>query len=327
MSRGLLLRVVVIVISGCSGSERPGCTLECNAETGCPSGYLCLEDGYCHESDREILCGDESPGPGEPDPEGNGGGADASSGAGGADATGVSEATCGDGLRNGGEADVDCGGPCQGCGGYRACALDADCRSGTCLGVPGEEARCEPTVVRFDFATAATAWLVPDGVTRLAFVTVIGGGGGGSSGLVCGTSCAEGWGGGSGGSLLLRDQVVTPGQPMRVEVGAGGRGGVGQGCAQEIEGLTGGDSWFGDYSASGGQRALSIYLAPGLLNGAPGGGGVPDGRDGTERLGGRFDVELRGAGGDGMSCAPVLAGNPYDPNGLTGSPGLVVIEY
>lgn len=40
---------------------------------------------------------------------------------------------CGDGLRNQGESDVDCGGPCpDGCFGGQQCASDDDCGSGRC---------------------------------------------------------------------------------------------------------------------------------------------------------------------------------------------------
>ena len=43
--------------------------------------------------------------------------------------------TCGDGVRNGGETDVDCGGPaCGRCGLGKACAAALDCLSEVCEG-------------------------------------------------------------------------------------------------------------------------------------------------------------------------------------------------
>lgn len=41
-------------------------------------------------------------------------------------------ATCLDGLHNGGESDVDCGGACGACGDGDDCALSSDCLSGVC---------------------------------------------------------------------------------------------------------------------------------------------------------------------------------------------------
>jgi hypothetical protein len=40
--------------------------------------------------------------------------------------------TCTDGVRNGTETDVDCGGSCPACPANRQCAVNADCRSGYC---------------------------------------------------------------------------------------------------------------------------------------------------------------------------------------------------
>ena len=39
---------------------------------------------------------------------------------------------CDDGLQNGDESDVDCGGTCAGCDDGSACGLDTDCDSGLC---------------------------------------------------------------------------------------------------------------------------------------------------------------------------------------------------
>src|SRR5207253_2250042 len=39
---------------------------------------------------------------------------------------------CRDRIRDGGETDVDCGGPCQPCQASAACAGGGDCQSGAC---------------------------------------------------------------------------------------------------------------------------------------------------------------------------------------------------
>ncbi len=44
------------------------------------------------------------------------------------------DAGCGDGKKNGGESDVDCGGPCGGCEVGEGCGAPADCLSGVCTG-------------------------------------------------------------------------------------------------------------------------------------------------------------------------------------------------
>ena len=43
-------------------------------------------------------------------------------------------ATCTDGVRNGSEADVDCGGPCSKCADGKTCVVSADCSSASCVG-------------------------------------------------------------------------------------------------------------------------------------------------------------------------------------------------
>lgn len=47
--------------------------------------------------------------------------------------------SCADGIKNGTETDVDCGGSCQRCGTARICLRDADCLSGYCA-----SGRCLP---------------------------------------------------------------------------------------------------------------------------------------------------------------------------------------
>ena len=52
--------------------------------------------------------------------------------------------TCGDGIQNGAETGVDCGGPvCPTCGDI-TCSVDGDCSSGACIGGTCVEASCSP---------------------------------------------------------------------------------------------------------------------------------------------------------------------------------------
>jgi hypothetical protein len=52
---------------------------------------------------------------------------------------GACNATCDDGIRNQGETDVDCGGPCPRCDLGRSCLVNRDCRTGVCA-----SGRCAP---------------------------------------------------------------------------------------------------------------------------------------------------------------------------------------
>jgi hypothetical protein len=47
---------------------------------------------------------------------------------------GACNPTCDDGIKNQGEGDIDCGGPCQKCPVGRTCGAATDCRTGTCNG-------------------------------------------------------------------------------------------------------------------------------------------------------------------------------------------------
>src|SRR5688572_26541007 len=50
--------------------------------------------------------------------------------------------TCSDGIRNGSESDVDCGGTCSKCGTGRMCGGAGDCGSGVCAQGVCVEAAC-----------------------------------------------------------------------------------------------------------------------------------------------------------------------------------------
>ena len=71
---------------------------------------------------------------------GSGGGA----GAGGAAGSGGSGGpSCNDGMRNGDETDVDCGGSCGGCEPGATCEVAGDCNSGHCVGGVCCDSACE----------------------------------------------------------------------------------------------------------------------------------------------------------------------------------------
>ena len=52
--------------------------------------------------------------------------------------------TCSDGVKNGSETDVDCGGSCPRCADGKACLVANDCLSGTCSGA--QCVACTPTL-------------------------------------------------------------------------------------------------------------------------------------------------------------------------------------
>src|SRR2546430_473031 len=65
----------------------------------------------------------------------NGGGGDLSIPAGGDDLTMAADLTpalCGDGMKDGDETDVDCGGSCAACDIGKACSNGTDCKSAVC---------------------------------------------------------------------------------------------------------------------------------------------------------------------------------------------------
>jgi plastocyanin len=60
-------------------------------------------------------------------------------------------AQCNDHVKNGGETDVDCGGPsCNGCLAGEACLVPADCFSGVCTGAVCQPATCTDSVKNGD---------------------------------------------------------------------------------------------------------------------------------------------------------------------------------
>ena len=100
MKRHALALLACALLAGCFDSAPADGAYACAAPpTACPPGYVCAADQRCRRG-------------------GHDGGASSS---------------CGDGLRDGDESDVDCGGSCAPCDVGRACAADADCRTTTCV--------------------------------------------------------------------------------------------------------------------------------------------------------------------------------------------------
>jgi cysteine-rich repeat protein len=117
----------------CSGSSSETCDACASDPAGCLSN---LES--CNDDTAPNVCGDRFIRGGEVCDDGN-----TSSGDGCSDTCVVepgfscvgrpsSCASCSDGVPNGSETDVDCGGGCAACGLTKACALGQDCSSGSC---------------------------------------------------------------------------------------------------------------------------------------------------------------------------------------------------
>jgi len=57
------------------------------------------------------------------------------------------EPTCGDGVRNGGETDTDCGGPCAACESGSGCVIAADCADTVCVAGECRAPTCDDRVI------------------------------------------------------------------------------------------------------------------------------------------------------------------------------------
>jgi hypothetical protein len=82
------------------------------------------------------------------DPLGGGGSAGAPPGVLDTDDASATGATCANGIVDGDESDVDCGGPCTPCADGKRCHHDADCAGGSCgpskvCGADGGASGCE----------------------------------------------------------------------------------------------------------------------------------------------------------------------------------------
>ena len=159
--------------------------------------------------------------------------------------------------------------------------------------------------------TFAVSAVSPDPTNNQVDILLIGGGGGGGS--------QHGGGGGAGGWVTKTGYVVTasPGD-YYVAVGAGGRGGAGEGgSADRNRGNSGGDTEFyksgASYPGSDRFRALGGGGGAQYVNGNnPGGGGNPGGSGG----GGSTN------GGSNESAPSIGAGPGTQPGANPGTPNI-----
>lgn len=179
-----------------------------------------------------------------------------------------------------------------------------------------------------DFTTPGTNdWIVPSGVSSIEVLCIGGGGGGGTSINDTGTS---GGGGGGGGGIKRGSFNVTPGQTIRVIVGAGGAGASGT-TSSDTVGQTGSTSACGTISASGGVGGRS----------SDGGSGGSDNGESGQRM--VSDTHARGGygGGAGLlngsnaghaaeldSCTVCggSGGNGASLTGIVGSSGVARVD-
>lgn len=134
------------------------------------------------------------------------------------------EPTCDDGVANGNEADVDCGGSCpRKCDPGDTCGTDADCASNVCAGDECRPARCD------------------DGVQN-----------GGETGVDCGGSCAS-------CSCRTRGQCIMFVTSTSTDGGLGGLRGADQLCGERARaaGLAGTfQAWLCDGTNSPATRSM-----------------------------------------------------------------------
>jgi hypothetical protein len=111
--------------------------------------FCILVSGLCwgcnSEPDTKTECSDCNSGDTDSAADGDMGGSDGSSG------DDASPAGCTDGVQNGDESDVDCGGSCDPCVDGMQCGVADDCASGSCAGVC-QEATCEDGIQNRDEA-------------------------------------------------------------------------------------------------------------------------------------------------------------------------------
>jgi hypothetical protein len=225
-------------------------------------------------------------------------------------------ASCGDGLKDGDESAVDCGGSCPAkCAIGSACNAASDCASGSacakegCIALPtGGIVTTSGTYRIHTFLADGT--FAATGTLAVDYLLVAGGGGGGSG---------DGAGGGAGGVLTGAGLMVASG-PRLVMIGAGGSGaGLGEigtpsqngaNCTfsgliaigggrggQEDNALGGGPLNLGGSGGSGGGFGGGNATA----NGAPAAGTVGQGNAGGLRgvNGGLITTGSGGGGGAG----------------------------
>ena len=121
------IAIVLLIWSGCGRETHQVGLYTCSAEAPCHAGANCEATGFC-----------SFPDPSCPSQRRYGSFSDEHFGG-----TCVELATCNDGLKNGDESDVDCGGSvCAPCREARGCSMHEECESRVCSGMKCAAATC-----------------------------------------------------------------------------------------------------------------------------------------------------------------------------------------
>ena len=105
---------LAIALSGCISVQPPDGVYSCLTDSDCPSGYTCdVASSSCWQRGHQPLVTVDMAAP-----DMTGGGPDSPE--------------CHDGVKDGDETDVDCGGSCASCATGQFCASGADCVSSIC---------------------------------------------------------------------------------------------------------------------------------------------------------------------------------------------------
>ncbi len=170
-----------------------------------------------------------------------------------------------------------------------------------------------------------TDWVVPDGVTR---IPAAGWGAGGTAG---GQAVGGGFGKGGGGGFVSGTIEVTPGETLKIRVGAPGTPApnLGGGYTAIFRGTETPENMIllaGGGGAAGGRNATQT----GIFGGNGGAGGGPTGANGTDGQGPQpggggtgGEPTIGGTGGSGASNngTALAGGAPVDPSGEAAGSG------
>lgn len=152
------------------------------------------------------------------------------------------------------------------------------------------------------------SWTVPGGVYRVRFIVTGGGGGGGSGAANTTVDCGPGCGGGGGGTVI-GVLAVTPGETLKITVGAGGAGGAAVSPVNHGNpGATGGASKIS-------RGATDLVVAYGGAGGGRGLVGSYGGGNEGPGSGGAFSVA------SGVNAIGINGGSGNVPAGLIGPDG------